>query len=384
MSNPPHVAVLIEASRAYGRGLLEGVARYVREQGPWSIYFKPQGLREVTPRWLAHWKGDGILARFDDIAAARKLRRTKIPVVDLRGRLPNQGFPFIGVDNAGVADLALRHLLERGFKHFAFCGLARGEHPHMDERARCFIAGVKKSGFRCSHFVPRPNLAWEDEQQELAAWTKRLPKPVGIMTCNDDRGQQLLDACRRANVQVPDEAAVIGVDNDTVLCGLSTPTLSSVDVNPQRIGYEAAALLAKLMAGRPAPRKVHELPPLGVVTRQSSDVLAITDRDVATAVRFIRQHACEGINVDDVLKSLPLSRSSLERRMKSALGRSPKEEILDVQIAKARQLLSDSVLPIKVVAQRAGFSTEKYFGDVFYRKTGWRAGAFRKHMCLKA
>src|SRR5262249_6382303 len=127
MAKTPHVAVLIETSRAYGRGLLEGVARYVRTQGPWSIYFVPQGLGEPPPTWLRNWQGDGILARIDNRSMARAILATGLPAVDLRGRLANLGLPRVGVDNRAVTRLAFQHLQERGFHHYAFCGLARGE-----------------------------------------------------------------------------------------------------------------------------------------------------------------------------------------------------------------------------------------------------------------
>src|SRR5262245_16517046 len=287
----PHVAVLIETSRGYGRGLLEGVARYNRQHGPWSMFFEPHGLDDPPPQWLRTWKGDGILARINDQRMAEVVRATGLPVVDVRGRLADLGLPFIGVNNREVARLAVEHLLGCGFRHFGFCGLARGEHPHMDQRRDCFAQRVEAAGCHCHPFEPRPGTPWEEEQEQIADWLKRLPKPAGVMACNDDRGHQTLDACRRAGVPVPTEVALVGVDNDAVLCDLADPPLSSIDVHPGLIGYEAAALLDRLMRRpvRGAPAFV-ELPPRGIVVRQSSDVLAVADRQVAAAVRFIREH----------------------------------------------------------------------------------------------
>ncbi len=386
MHHIPHVAVLIETSRAYGRGLLEGVARYVRERGPWSIYFRPHGLGEPPPAWLRGWQGDGILARIDNRETARAVRATGLPAVDLRGRLPGLGLPRVGVDNGVLARLAFRHLAERGFRHFAFCGLPRGEHPHMDQRREDFERLVRAAGFDCAVFEPRRGrrpLAWEREQEQMAGWLLVLPKPVGVMTSHDDRGQQLLDACRRAGVAVPEQAAVISVENDAILCNLATPPLTSIDVNAPRVGYEAAALLARLMAGAKPPRRGVVLDLCRVVTRRSTDVLALDNPDLATAVRVLRERACEGINVGDLLKEVPCSRSVLERRFKQVLGRTPKAELLRVQLERARQLLAETDLPLAEVAARTGFRTEKYFGDIFYRKNGERAGAYRRRARLR-
>lgn len=386
MRTTPHVAVLIETSRAYGRGLLEGVARYVREHGPWSIYFRPHGLGEPPPSWLRRWKGHGILARIDNRETARAVRATGLPAVDLRGRLPDLGLPRVGVDNGVLARLAFAHLAERGFRQFAFCGLPHGEHPHMDQRREDFCRLVEQAGYTCAVFEPRRGsrpLAWEREQEQMAEWLRRLAKPVGIMASHDDRGQQLLDACRRAGVLVPEQAAVISVENDTILCGLATPPLTSIDVNAPRVGYEAAALLARLMAGEKPTRPRVLLDLCRIVTRQSTDVLALDAPDLAQAIRFIREHACAGINVADVLAAVPLSRSVLERQFRHVLGRTPKAEILRVQLERARQLLAETDLPLAAVAAKTGFRTEKYFGDIFHRKVGERAGAYRRRARLR-
>ena len=373
------VAVLIETSRAYGRGLLEGVASYICERGPWSLYFKPQGLGEPPPPWLKHWDGDGILARIDDQRMARAVRATGLPAVDLRGRLPHLGLARVGVDNRILARLAYVHLRERGYRHFGFCGLPRGEHPHLDGRCDDFVRLVAQGGEQCTVFQPRRrNQPWEQEQQQLTAWLEDLPRPCGIMACNDDRGLQLLDACRRGGVTVPDDVAVIAVDNDPLICALATPPLTSIDVNPQRVGYEAASLLDRMMRGGNVPRKGLFFDQCRVVTRQSTDVLALEDAELARAVRFIRDRACAGLRVDDVLGEVPLSRSVLERRFKRTLGSTPKAEILAVQIERARQLLSETDLSLEEVASKSGFRGAKYFSDIFLLKAGTRQAKYRR------
>jgi LacI family transcriptional regulator len=372
---------LIETSRVYGRGLLEGVIQYNRANGPWSIYFEPHGLSDPPPTWLTGWRGDGILARIDDDRMIGAVRSTGLPVVDLRGRLPNLGFPVLCVHNRLIAQRASEHLLRRRFKHYGFYGMPEGDHVHMDERGDWFVRQLKEAGYPCDVFKAnreQQHLPWQQQQAEITRWVNRLPKPVGVMCCNDDYGQQLLNACMLNGIQVPEEVAVIGVDNDQILCNLSTPPLSSIDVNPRQIGFEAAALLDRLMNGQKPPKSPIAVEPGAVFTRQSSDVLAVADRDVAFVVRFIREKAFEGIGVDDVLKAYPIARSTLQRKMKKILGRTLIEEILRVRIERAMLLLAETNDALDVIAVKTGFNSGKYFGDVFYRETGIRAGAYRR------
>ena len=188
----------------------------------------------------------------------------------------------------------------------------------------------------------------------------------------------MLDACRSAGLAVPSDVAVIGVDNDALLCDLASPPLTSVIPNAHRAGYEAAALLEKLMAGRKVPATAHLIPPLGVAARQSTDVLAVDDRDVARAVQFIREHACEGINVSDLLRTVPLSRRVLEQRFQKLLGRTPREEILHVRLARVRQLLGETDLPLYLIAERTGFEHVEYLSVVFKRETGQTPSEYRQ------
>lgn len=300
--------------------------------------------------------------------------------MDLRGVVPGLPIPFIGVDNRAVADLAAEHLIERGLRQFGFCGLPAGEHPQMDERRGFFVARVRRSGFEVNQFEARGERStpWDREQKRLAAWIARLPKPVGIMSCHDDRGLQVLDACQVAGVAVPDEVAIISVDDDEVLCSMFTPQLTSIDVNPEQIGYQAAGLLDRMMMGEPPGDEPVFIPPRGVVLRQSTDTLAVDDPEIVAALRFIRGRACEGIRVEDLLNQVSLSRSALERRFQALVGRSPKAEISRVQLDRARQLLTESHLPIDAVAARSGFRDARYLCDVFARKIGMTPGAYRE------
>ncbi len=365
-----HVALLVETSREYARGLLRGIARYHQEHGPWSIFFEPHGQNDPPPFWLKTWRGDGILARVDDKRMANAILQTGIPSVDLRGAFQNLGLPFIGVDNRPVSKLAFDHLQDCGLRHFAFCGTPRGENPNQDRRCDYFVDAVRAAGYECEVYLGESHkgraVDWDKQQRQIVKWLQQLPKPIGIMTCHDGRGHEVLDACRRADLHVPDEVAVIGVDNDPHLCNLCTPPLTSIDVNPGRIGYEAARVLHEFMLGKKGSSEPVLLgPPRGVAARQSTDVLAVADEEVTAAIRFIREKAVEGIRVKDVLDLATRSPTTLERRIKRILGRTIKAEITRVRLARAKLLLCETDLPIWKVSTRTGFSESKYFCDVF-------------------
>jgi LacI family transcriptional regulator len=378
-----HVALLVETSREYGRGLLRGIIRYKEEHGPWSVYFKPQGLGDPPPPWLKSWKGDGILVRINDQRMAETVLKTGVPFVDLRVvQIADLGPRlYVGVDNEAVVRLGIQHFLDRGFRHFAFCGTPRGENRYQDERSDRFYELVTAQGFSCEISSNVPNskpLSWEEEQNSLAKWLRDLPKPVAVMTCHDDRGLQVLDACQRAGLQVPDQVAILGVDNDPFLCSLSTPPLSSIELNPERIGYEAAELLDRMMRGRPLPDQPIRIGPRRVVTRQSTDVMAVSDPDVVQAVRLIRENSYKNVNVCNLLESIPISQTSLYRRFKHHLGRTPKEEMTRVRLERAKQLLAETSLPIQNIAERIGYAEAKYFIEVFHAAEGVTPLRFRR------
>ena len=370
------VAILIETSNAYARGLLQGVVHYIREHRPWSFHLMEQGRGDDPPPWLAGWDGDGIIARIETPRIARAVVRTGLPAVDLSAARLVPALPWVETNDEEIARLAADHLLERGFTRFAFCGDARFNWSVWRETQ--FVARLRAAGHDCVCY--RPTALAGDvaaEAGNLARWLRELPKPVGLMACYDIRGQQVLDACRSAGLAVPDEAAVIGVDNDTLLCELASPPLSSVIPNAHGAGYAAAALLDRLMAGKRVAATAHLIAPLGLAERQSTDVLAVDDREVARAVRFIREHACEGINVGDVLRTVPLSRRVLEQRFQRLLGHTPREEILHVRLNRVKQLLAETDLPLYLVAERTGFEHVEYLSVLFKRETGKTPSAFR-------
>jgi LacI family transcriptional regulator len=382
VARPPmrHVALLIETSGSYGRGLLRGVSKYNRERGGWSTYFHPHGLGDPPPAWMTHWRGDGILARVDTPEIAQLLMKSGVPVVNLRGTVGELPFPYVGPDHDQIAKMAAEHLLERGLKNFAFCGRPAGIHPGLDERGVTFAQVVEQSGGHCAVFpadLPPGQDTWELEQERLAAWIGSLPKPVGVMAANDERGLQVLDACRRCEAAVPDEVAVIGADNDEHLCDLSIPPLTSVDVNAENIGYTAAALLDEMMQGKPAPTMAQRLAPRGIFTRLSTDTVASDDDEVNRALRFIRENGCQGLRVVDVLAQMGMSRASLQQRMKKVIGRTIHEEIERVRLARVKELLLSPDMTIKQVARATGFSSVQYMTRVFRAALGETPARYR-------
>jgi LacI family transcriptional regulator len=373
----PHVALVIETSLASGRDILRGIARYVHECGPWSIYHEPRSLEESAPRWLRNWDGDGIIARFQNTRIAKAIVSTGIPAVDVLGVVRRPELPLAHVDNAAIARLAAAHLLERGFRRFAFCGVDGIN--WSDERRDAFGRAVALAGGECIVYQPHGGRAtWEDEQDRLASWVRSLPHPCGVMACNDPRGQKVLEACRRSGVRVPDEVAVVGVDNDEPICAIADPTLSSVVADHEGVGYQAAALLDQVRAGKVGAGMAVYVPPVGVVTRRSSDVLALADREVAAAIGFIREHACLGLGVDEVCQKLVLSRSTLQRRFRHLLGHTIHDEIVRVRLNRAQELLAETDMPIATIAVRCGFGCQEYLGAVFRARLGQTPASYRR------
>jgi LacI family transcriptional regulator len=383
MSEAKKVALLIETSNRYGRDLLYGVRDWMREEGKWAVRFTEQARGAAVPSWLADWQGDGIIARVDSPKIAAALKRTRLPVVDVSAERDASEFPRVSIDNVAVARLAVEHLGRKGFANFAYCGDER--FLWSRQRGAEFVRGLKAMGQGCALFEPaakaRRAPGSDAENRAIADWLAQLPKPVGVFACYDGRAQQVLEACQLLGVSVPDEVAVLGVDNDEVLCELCSPPLSSVQPNARRTGYEAAAMLAQMMKARKSVRaETRFVEPVRVVERQSTDVVSVADVKVAAALRYIRQHACEGANVADVLRAVPMSRTLLERKFQAVLGHSPHRQIVHTKIERAKHLLVESEVSIAVVAELAGFDSASYLSVAFRRETGGSPYAFRtKH-----
>jgi LacI family transcriptional regulator len=304
-----------------------------------------------------------------------------LPLVDLNDTPPTPGVPKVRPDNVGIGHLGAEHFIERGFPNFAFCGFSTD--GWACERRDGFLEALALAGHTCNLFdVEYPGdltPLWDASQiSALSHWLKNLPKPVGVMACNDMRAIQVVSAAQTAGLLMPEEVAILGANNETVRCDLVYPPLSSVAPNSFQSGYRAAEMLARLMRGEALPSHDVRIEPVGVTTRLSTNILAIDDRNVAAALSYIREHACHGISVDDVLKHAFASRSQLEKKFRRFLDRSPQGEIRRVQVDKIRQLLLKTDYPLKKISELTGFEHVEYMCVVFKRLTGESPGSYRK------
>lgn len=384
------VALLIETARGYGREVLRGIVRYAGLHGRWSFYITPGDLVQALPA-MRHWGGTGIIARIQTPRIAAAIVASGLPAIalDLSEEQRVSGNPLsrlseLETGSREAGRMAAEHLLEKGFRHYAFVGAHH--RVWSDRREQGFSARLAEANFKAHVYRPPRRSCdrqWGLEQGILAAWLRELPKPVGLMACNDDRGREVLEACRAVRLQVPEEIAVIGVDNDSLLCDLAAPPLSSVVFNAERGGYEAASLLEKLMAGHvKKPRRI-VVEPLYVVSRHSTDVLALDDTEITIAMRFIRNHAGERIRVRDVAEFVGFSRRTLEVRFQKALGRSLNAEIQRVRLEKAKIMLAETEWSLAKVAESAGYTDASYLHQIFKRQLGITPAKYRRSMRIQ-
>jgi LacI family transcriptional regulator len=368
--------------------LLRGIAHYSRTRGGWSIFHQERELASQAPQWIEQWQGDGLIARIETEQMREVLQRKALPIVDLRGRYDIPDVPLIETDDQAVIEMAVDHLVKKNFRSLAYCGFEGAN--YSERRQAAFDREVRSRGL--TPFIyqgPRIGVAASTSdienrgmlyEERVAEWLKSLPKPVGLIACNDIRAQQVLNACRDYGVAVPEQAAVLGVDNDELICELCEPSLSSVQPDTERIGYEAARLLDQRMAGEEAPTQQQEIPPRGVVDRVSTDTQALDDDEVAAAVQYIREHIDEPINVRHLVRRASISRSLLERRFVQTLGRTPKAEIIRVRLERVKQLLRETNLSLERIAELGGFKHHEYMSTLFKQKVGQTPGQYRASM----
>ena len=392
----PTIALLVESARGYGRGVLSGAAQYVQSHGRLNILHHPWALDEGLPNWLTSQRCDGILAFIETPETFRALQGLNVPLVDVCGIHGGVGIPVVAMSLRRASEMAVEHLLDRGFRNIGFCGFSDLAYC-MQQRAS-FVETLRRHHIKPLIYEDRVapgasverrgNEARLDERQ-LAEWLVALPKPAGLMACNDICGRQVLNACLNRAIAVPADVAVIGVGNNEGVCESVDPPLSSIEPASERIGYQAAALLDAMMG---KPRGFHpstdelngvEIEPRGVVVRQSSDVLAVKDPIVSAAIRFIRQRADKAIRIEDVLDYLAaddiiISRSTLNRRFIEFLGHSANTFIMQIRIERAKHLLTDTGYPIASIAGMIGIEHPEYFNVMFKRMTGKTPAAYRQ------
>ena len=370
----PKVALLIETSRGYGRSMLRGIVRYASLYGPWQFYVTPGDFEQALPA-MEQWGGTGIIARIETARVARAIIQSGLPTIalDISQNVPLDALAGariseIASDSFNAAIKAAEHLLEIGLRNFAFVGEPFRKWSHNREMG--FIHRLEQAGFRPAIYEPprqKAMLHWEREQPHLSDWILSLPKPVGIMACNDDRGRQVLEACRAAEVIVPLEVAVVGVDNDELLCELSTPPLSSVALNAEAGGYRAAQLLDQMMKGEVTQPERLVVEPLYVVQRRSTESSAVEDPDIAAALNTIHALATKPITIDEIVDQLSVSRRMFEIRFRKAVGRTPHQELRRVRLLRAQQMLLETDNSIAEIALAAGFCSPAHLAHVFQK-----------------
>ncbi len=382
MPHRKHVAVIPDLTSEYDRNVVHGISRFVHEERQWIIYLHDDPSHKIAQ--LESWQGHGVIANVDDVQVLQAVKRLCVPVVGYGGvGRKDDHIHFLRGDNEAIARLAAEHLIDRGFTNFAYCGWPPTRtNPWSSARGLHFGDIVREAGFDCDVYPARSGARhWSRLLNELSLWLRTLRKPVGLMAANDARARQVLEACRQIGAAVPDEVAVIGVDNNELICSLSMPPLSSIIHGGERLGYEAGLLLKKLMV---APKRrianLAVLPPVGVITRQSTDTLAITDPEVATAVQFVRNNATRPVQVRDVVAQVTVSRATLENRFKQIVGRTIHAELRRVQIREVQHLLRTTELPLHKIAERTGFRYVQYLAAVFRQVCGQTPGQYRDHL----
>jgi LacI family transcriptional regulator len=373
---------MVDCIDAYGRAILRGVTRYANLQRRWVLFKDLHHVLDAESEWP---KFDGAIFAGVSQEEFDFGRRLCPHVVFCSGSGDPAVCPVVCLDDEAAGAMAAEHLIACRLERFAFYGM-NSQGWIVARRENGFSQALAAKGFSFveSPFAPPLAQAWasHSHRPELIQWLRELPKPIGILTIDDTAAHDLAEACLEADIGVPDQVAIIGVNNDDLLCESAWPPLSSVEADYSRMGYEGAKILDRLFAGEvlsPAERLVR-LPPLGVVQRQSTNVLAVKDPNLADAVRYIREHACDPSSVEDVLRAVPVGRRWLERQFVSQLGRTPHEEITRVRMETGQRLLSQRDLSIAEVAERCGYSGDKNFHAAFRRLLGTTPAAYRREV----
>lgn len=385
MSGKTHIGLLFNFSYTFYRDALCGVRQFVETHTDWI--FLPVFVRRAKLCWHGSVTPDGLLATVDNPEFAKAVEGWRQPIVNIGNVLHGLPYPRVCPDHRAIGSLAAQHLLERGLKNLAFVG--HPNHLSSEEREAGFVDAAREAGCEvvCYHtrrdrpFDPSARQWYLDDN--IHPWLLTLPRPVGIFVPGDIFGAALTHICRELELRVPEDIAVVGADNDDVHGRLASPSLSSVISNAERVGYEAALLLERLLAGEKPPKEPIRVAPGGIHTRRSSEVLAIDDPDVLAAARFIRENAHRPIAVADVLHAVPVSRRALERRFQQALGRGMAQEICRVRLERCKHLLEETDLDISAVAKHSGFASPRHLAATFQREVGEPPSHYRRRTRLR-
>jgi len=369
---PRQVLVLIATYGMHGRQILRGIIDASRRLGPWEFHFVyGRGIENTD--WVSVPDGlDGLIAAPSVVPDIQKFDRFAVPTVLAGPTTQETPHPVVMTDEQTIARMAVDELTGRGFKQLGFCGPRSDRYPLGDRRVENFVAEAGRRGIE-PHVFPKveKSLEWNAEKLHplLVDWVKSLPKPIGLFT-GDERGRNIAHACRAAGILVPEHVAILGLGDDDLLCELAFPPLSSIDHGAYHVGVESARLLDPMMDGKPAPSEPTIVQPVGVITRQSTDTLAISVPEVRQAVRFIRENACDGATVADVLRAVPVARRTLEVQFRKVLDRTVHQEITRVRVERSKLLLASTHMDMPEIAAACGFSHRTRFSAVFKRLTG--------------
>lgn len=379
MAKVPQIVLMIEPLGEYVQGILRGIVKYANARGPWNFYRAPGKHEGILPQ-LEPEKADGIIARIPKTKRYIRKLPPNVPVIIIGYREIVPQLPQLLGDSQTIAKMAADYFLNKGFTNFAFCGF--DEMHWSRERARAFQFFVESGRH---NFTLYKNLKsskrkqWSLEQQDLAKWLRGLPKPVGILACNDDRGQHIINACKLARIRVPDEVAVLGVDNDQFVCNLTWPPISSIALSTEKAGFEAAQLLSKMMKRNQVIPKSINVYPTHVVTRPSTDIVAVQDSDVSGSIAYIQSHAHREISVEDVADAIAVSRRTLERKFRKYLNnRSIYDEIKRTRVNRLIAMLLETDLSITQIGLALGFKDLTHISRQLKDETGMSPLAYRK------
>ena len=378
---PKQVAILVDTSTTWGRDVIAGIHRYSQERGGWQLFVEPRGTEQR--RWLPSvWKGDGVIARVGFMDLAKRLKRLKLPVVNVSGiTLSKVNFPRVISDRVAASNLAAEHLLARGFRNFAYFSLLGLE--YVEEHQQAFQDALRVAGHRCDVFAVQPEQgsepAWNLDMKRLGVWLQSQPKPLAVFTWNSGSARELIYACMRVGLAVPEEIAVLSGSDDDLFCVVTPVPISAVQHGCEQVGYRAAKELDEMMS-QPENQPPADvlIPPQGIIERRSTDTLAVDDAAMVKALRFIREDPARNMSVTDVASKSGLCRRALELRFKNLLGRSPAAEIRRVRIDHAINLLQRTNLSVTLIAERSGFSSAEYMASVFQAQLAVPPLHFRK------
>jgi len=386
MHNSYKVALFLETSRHYGRELTNGIIRYSRLFGPWSFYRDDQFYINRASKkdlsYLKSWGVEGIITR--DFKGVASLLDLDVPIITAINLGQLETHVQIRADNEFIGKLAFEYFLNKGFKEFAFCGFSNM--PWSMIRQTGFDQTAHQNKFK-THTFNSPSsgrmLHRNDEYMKLAKWLKKLPKPIGLFCCNDDRGYDAIEACRIANLKVPYEIAVLGVDNDNQTCETSNPPLSSLFLGVEKAGFDAAACLHKLMMGKHVDFEEIVVSPVSIIERHSTDIMAIQDENVTNALQFIHEHSRQLIQAEEVASAVGISRRSLEKKFHYTLGHSIFEEIRRYRIETICKLLIETDMSISEIALMLGYNDSDHIARFFKKEKNITPKQFRDTYGLK-